>query len=93
MNTMMMPGFTAEHSLYRTERYFHTDVFAFRGLDVEIRPQMRCVPVDGDLICEIPVGGGGGGGDHRRDIEEKKCVLRCNRTESGAALKKCIANC
>ena len=89
-----MPGFAAEHSLYRTDRRFHTGVSdTLFVLNAEVIPQLRCLWAGGDLICGgIPVGGdGGGGGDHRPI--EARCRAFCLRTKRGAAQKKCLAEC
>ena len=95
MNTMNMPGFTAEHSLYRTNRHFHTGVSdTLSVLDAEVRPQLRCLPVGGgDIICGDIPGGGGGGGDDRGDRFEAQCRAGCLRIRSVAARRQCLADC
>jgi hypothetical protein len=88
---MNMPGFTAEHSLYRTDGHFHTDLPVFRVFDAEVRPQLMCQWHGGDLICgDEPFGGTPNvGGDH----SYAQCRARCYRTQHGAALIACLVNC
>lgn len=89
---MNMPGFTAEHSLYRTDGHFHSGLpNTFRVLDAEVRPQLICHFDGGDLICgDEPFGGTPGlGGDH----SYAQCRARCYRTQRGAALRECLADC
>jgi hypothetical protein len=92
MNTMNMPGFTAEHSLYRTDEHFHTNVSdTFRVFDAEVIPQLICYWNGPDLICgDEPFGGGPNIG---RDHTLPQCRARCYRTKHGAALKECLADC
>lgn len=97
---MNMPGFTAEHSLYRTDRHFHTGVSdTFRVLNTEVRPQLRCVWDGSDRCGGIPVGGNGGGGlggvTPLEKIFEAQCRAGCHRRgiKGGAALQKCLAEC
>lgn len=90
---MNMPGFTAEHSLYRTEGHFHTGVSdTSRVFSDEVRPQLICQWRGGDLICgEQPFGGSGSLGG---DKTEAQCRAGCYRTKKrGAALRACLADC
>jgi hypothetical protein len=92
MSTMKMPGFTAEHSLYRTDAHFYTGVPDTSGvLNAEVVPQLICHWNGGDLICgDEPFGGSGSfGGDH----SYPQCRARCYHTKRGAALRECLADC
>ena len=96
MSTMYIPGFTAEHSLYRTDSHFHTGVSDnFRVLNTDVGPQMKCIWDGSDIRCGgIPIGGDGGGGGVTplEKIFEAQCRARCLK-KPGAAREKCLANC
>lgn len=81
MNTMKMPGFTAEHSLYRTDEHFRTGAAdPFRVLNAEVRPQLYYChrdPETGEEICVNP-----------------GCRVQCfNSGKHGKALERCLARC
>jgi len=77
MNTMNMPGFAAEHSLYKTNRHFHITLSdTFFEFNAEIRPQLNCIEQDGHVVCtdgggfglgytDVPLGFPGLPFDHR----------------------------
>lgn len=92
MSTINMPGFTADHSLHRTEGYFHTGVSdTFRVSNAEVRPQSICHWDGVDVICyDEPFGGGPNFGG---DKSFPKCRAGCYRTKRGAALRECLAEC
>lgn len=100
---MNLPGFTAEHSLHRTEEHFHTGVSdTSRALNAEVIPQLMCLLHGSSLTCmegdgEFGWGGGAGGGagpinpGHEGESYEA-CRARCLR-KSGAAQRICLADC
>jgi hypothetical protein len=102
MDATNLPGFTAEHSLNRTHRQFHTVAAnASSTFEAEIRPQLDCVEKDGHVVC-IDDGGphvgytdvpAGGFPKFPRDHTVAQCRARCYRTSRGAALKACLAEC
>lgn len=84
MNAINMPGFTAEHSLYRGNRQLYARAsdtpYAFAP---EIVSQ-GCIVIDGDLVCDLP----------RLPVDKPDpCRGRCYRMFHGAALTKCLENC
>jgi len=99
---MNMPGFTAEHSLYRTNGQFSTVASdTSHVFDAEIRPQLYCVEQDGHVICvdgggfglgytDVPSGGLPG---FPFDHSFAQCRARCYLTKKGAALRECLAEC
>lgn len=108
MTTMNMPGFTAEHSLYRTEGHFHTGVSdTFSVFTAEIRPQLWCVQQGGGFICGTGDGDGGGGfglgeggpgsipGPGPEPPFEAQCRSRCHIRFrlTPARLEQCLGNC
>ena len=58
MNTMNMPGFTAENSLYRSRKQYSVTATKFLSSTADIRPQIRrwppedCIP---GCICVSPI--------------------------------------
>jgi len=92
MNIMNMPGFTAEHSLYKTDEHFHTNVSdTFRVFNAEVIPQLICQWNGEDLICyDEPFGGGPNFGG---DKSYPRCRAGCYRTKRGAALRECLDEC
>jgi hypothetical protein len=44
MNTMNIPGFTAEDSLYISRTQYHVTATKFLAANADIRPQMRLRP-------------------------------------------------
>jgi hypothetical protein len=102
MNTINLPGFTAEHSLNGSKGQFHTVASdASYAFDAQIRPQLHCVEKNGEVAC---IGGGGfglgytdvpSGGfpSHSFDPSFAQCRARCLLTSRGAALKRCLADC
>jgi hypothetical protein len=104
MSTLSMPGFTAEHSLYRTEGHFHTGVSdTFRVFDAEVIAQMVCADVGGGFVCGGDEPGGGDsegpdlGGPDRDSREDRRrsaqCRARCLVTKRGAAQEACLDHC
>jgi hypothetical protein len=78
MNTMNLPGFTAECSMYSSRGQFQTAVSDTSYLSgAEVNPQMIFCGrnKDGDFVCTDPL-----------------CRFRC-RSKKGAALQECLANC
>jgi hypothetical protein len=89
---MNVPGFTAEHSLYRTDEHFHTRVLdTFRVFSAAVTPQLICQWNGGDLICgDEPFGGTPSFGNH----SYAQCRAGCyHRSLRGAALRACLAEC
>ena len=96
MSKMSMPGFTAEHSLYRSDRQFHTRAADTFGLsNVEVRPQLVChVVAGGDLVCgDSPFGESGAGGDKIFPQCRAACLRRFRGAKNLAALRACLAEC
>jgi hypothetical protein len=97
MSKMSMPGFTAEHSLYRSDRQFYTSTTDTFGLsDVEVRPQLVChVVAGGNLICGDPPFGGSGsfGGDKSVPQCRAACLRRFRGAAKLTALRACLAEC
>jgi hypothetical protein len=86
MNAINMPGFTAEHALYRGNRQSYVrasdTTYAFAP---EIVPQ-GCIVLDGQLVCDFP----------RIPTDPRgpaHCRFRCYHTYHGAALQACLAEC
>jgi hypothetical protein len=52
MNTMNMPGFTAENSLYRSRKQYNVTATKFLAAKANIRPQLRPgLPCDPSCVC------------------------------------------
>jgi hypothetical protein len=94
---MSMPGFSAEQSLYRSDRQFQTSAAHSFGLsNVEVRPQLVChVVAGGDLVCGDPPFGGSGsfGGDKSFPQCRAACLRRFRGAANLAALRACLAEC
>ena len=94
---MSMPGFSAEHSLYRSDRQFQTgraDIFGV--CNVAVRPQLVChVVAGGNLVCGDPPFGGSGslGGDKSFPQCRAACLRRFRGAANLAALRACLAEC
>ena len=58
MNTMNMPGFTAEDSLYKTSRHYSMTTTKFLSAKANIRPQQLRpgLPCDPSCVCVWCVG-------------------------------------
>jgi hypothetical protein len=54
MNAINMPGFTAEHSLYRCDGQSYACASdSWYTFDEKIIPQ-ACIVIDGQLVCDLP---------------------------------------
>ncbi len=58
MNTVNIPGFTAEDSLYISRTQYHMTATRFLGAKVDIQPQIRWRPTDDCIpgcVCVSPI--------------------------------------
>jgi hypothetical protein len=78
MNTIRMPGLTAETSVYSANRDFQSALSAVRGAPVaEIRPQRIICSHENDVWTCV----------------DTTCRLHCYQTKKGAALRACLEDC
>ena len=102
MNTMNMPGFTAEQSLYKTSgRYQMTSSTHRVKLNANLVQPALAIYIDGRYVCNgevtdngfincYPLSGGDGGG--RPDFACLQCRRNCWRKPS-AQRAACLAHC
>ena len=77
MNTVSMPGFTAERSMQPAQGQFRAVAFDTYGRGEEVIPQkMICTNQDGVLMCVNPT-----------------CRQHCYISKKGAALRACLDDC
>ena len=105
MNTMKMPGFTAEESLFKTSgRYQMTSSTHKVELNASLVQPSLAIYIDGRFVCNGEVtdngfincypfgGGGGGGGPDPVGLACVRCKAKCN-TKPPAQRAACRANC
>ena len=59
MDTMHMPGFTAEDALYQSRRQYHMTATQFGAAKADMRPQIRLWPLEDCIpgcVCVSPIG-------------------------------------
>ena len=102
MNTMNIPGFTAEDSLYKTSGRYQM-AGSIHGIELNanlVQPSLA-IYIDGRYVCDgevtdngfincYPPGGGGGG--NRPDFACLQCRRNCSR-KPPAQRAACRANC
>ncbi len=77
MNTVSMPGFTAERSMHTAQGQFQAAVFDAYVPGAGVIPQkIICTRQDGVLMCIDPA-----------------CRQRCYVSKKGAALRACLDDC
>ncbi len=106
MNTINIPGFTAEDSLYRTSgRYQRTSSTHRVELNASLVQPSAAIYVGGRFVCygEVtdqgfincyPLGGGDGGGDDGR--ERAACLRQCRPSCSRQPIAEradCLRDC
>lgn len=104
MNTMNMPGFTAEDSLYKTNGRYQM-ASSIHGIELNsnsVHPSLA-IYIDGRFVCNgevtangfidcYPLGGGGGGGGGRPDLSCLQCKRSCLK-KPPAQRAACRADC